>query len=95
MTEGRPRFSPSIKESPNNESEKNRGRLKDKIVSLANMSSLLNLLTFSHRPAKFASMMKMLLKLILNILLGPPKDSDLVLTARHIHFVFSIDFETH
>jgi hypothetical protein len=48
-------------------------------VSLANIPSLLNLLTFSHRPAKFASMMKMLLRLLLNILLRPQKDSDLVL----------------
>ena len=49
------------------------------ILSLANISSLLKLLTFSHRPAKFPSMMKMLLKLILNILLGSQKDSDLAL----------------
>ena len=48
-------------------------------LSLANIQSLLKLLTFSHRPAKSASMMKMLLKLILNILLRPQKDSDLVL----------------
>jgi hypothetical protein len=48
-------------------------------LSLANIPSLLKLLTFSHRPAKSASMMKMLLKLILNILLRPQKDSDLVL----------------
>jgi len=48
-----------------------------RILSLANIPSLLKLLTFSHRPAKFASMMKMLLKLMLNILLRPPKDSDL------------------
>ena len=48
-------------------------------LSLANIPSLLKLLTFSHRPAKFASMMKMLLKLILNILLRTQKDSDLVL----------------
>ena len=49
------------------------------MLSLANIPSLLKLLTFSHRPAKFASMMKMLLKLILNILLRPQKDSDLAL----------------
>ena len=49
------------------------------MLSLANIPSLLKLLTFSHRPAKFASMMKMLLKLILNILLIPQKDSDLAL----------------
>ena len=48
-------------------------------LSLANIPSLLKLLTFSHRPAKFSSMMKMLLKLILNILFGPQKDSDLAL----------------
>ena len=48
-------------------------------LSLANIPSLLKLLTFSHRPAKFASMMRILLKLILNILLRPQKDSDLVL----------------
>jgi len=34
---------------------------------------------FTRRPAKFASMMKMLLKLILNILLRPKKDFDLAL----------------
>ena len=48
-------------------------------MSLANIPSLLKLLTFSHRPAKFASMMKMLLKLLLNILFRPQKDSDLAL----------------
>ena len=48
-------------------------------VSLANISSILKLLTFSTKPAKSASMMKMLLRLLLNILLGPQKDSDLVL----------------
>ena len=52
---------------------------KQQILSLANIPSLVKLLTFSHRSAKFASMMKMLLKLILNILLRPQKDSDLVL----------------
>jgi hypothetical protein len=48
-------------------------------LSLANIPSLLKLLTFSHRPAKFESMMKMLLKLILNIFLRPQKDFDLAL----------------
>jgi hypothetical protein len=39
----------------------------------------MKLLTFSHGPAKSASTMKMLLKLILNILLRPQKSSDLAL----------------
>ena len=48
-------------------------------LSLANIASLLKSLTFSHRPGNPSSMMKILLKLILNILLGSQKDSDLAL----------------
>jgi hypothetical protein len=48
-------------------------------LSLAKIPSLLKLLTFSHRPAKSVSMMKMLLKLMLNILLRPQSNSDLAL----------------
>ena len=42
-------------------------------------SLLAEIVDIFTQPAKFASMMKMLLKLILNILLRPQKDSDLVL----------------
>ena len=58
---------------------KKRPQIRTKDLSLENISSLLNLLTFPYRPATFASMMKMLLKLILNILLRSQKDYDLAL----------------
>ena len=56
-------------------------RTKDRLfwMSLARIPSVLNLLTISHKPAKSAFMMKMLLKLILNILLRLHKDFDLAL----------------
>ena len=40
---------------------------------------MLKLLTFSPGPAKSSSMMMILLKLLLKILLGPEKTSDLTL----------------
>jgi len=48
-------------------------------LSLAKNRFKLKLLTFWHGPANASSMMKILLKLLFKILLGPEKDSDLAL----------------